>query len=578
MASSEESTAAVPPVGSEAGLLNGDPPPDGTLRFVALGGLGEIGKNMAILEVGGDAVVIDAGLMFPDQEMLGVDLVIPDITALRQRAGRLRGILLTHGHEDHIGALPYLLPELDCPVFGTPMTLGLLRNKLRRNNAAVPSERLRPVAVGEEIRLGAIRAEFVHTTHSVPDSCALVLDTPAGRVLHTGDFKLDHTPVSGPPPDLARLAEVGRLGVRLMLSDSTNAEVAGVAPSESAVGPALRRVMETAEGRVLVVTFASNIARVQQAIDLAVSSDRRCCIVGRNMLSNVDTAVALGRLTVAPGTVIGPRQLAGLADRAVCLIATGAQGEPLSALARISAGTHPFVQVRPTDTVVVSANPIPANEEVVHRVLNRLARLGARVLIGGRDGVHASGHAGADELRFMLELIHPESFVPVHGEHRHLIRHADLATDAGLPRAAIVVADNGTVIDVDAAGIREVGRVPAGNVYVDGVSVEDVVPVVLRDRRALSQDGILIVALAVGRERGELIGGPEIVSRGFAQDARLRPLLGRARAVAREACTGGPAGSRDPVELREAMHDALAAFFLEATGRRPMILPVISEV
>ncbi len=551
-------------------------PEPGVLRFVPLGGLGEIGKNLAVVEVGDDCLVIDCGLMFPDAEMLGIDLVIPDITYLLQRRERVRAILVTHGHEDHIGALPFVLPRLPVPVFGSALALGFLRHKLRRRGFQGSAD-LRPVAAGDRIRLGACTVEFLHVTHSVPDSFALAIETPAGTLLHSGDFKLDPTPIEGPPPDLDRLAAVGRRGVRLLCSDSTNAELLGVTPSERTVGPALRGIVDAAAGRVLIVTFASNIARIQQAVDAALASGRRCCVVGRSMLDTVATAQELGWLRVPSDALLWPRQLDRIPDRELCFICTGAQGEPLAALSRIAAGTHPFVTTRASDTVVLSANPIPGNEQLVHRTVNRLAGQGVRVHASSRDGVHASGHAAQEELRFLLELARPETFVPVHGERRHLHRHAELALETGMPPERVAVVENGGVVEVDGSGLRRAGRAPAGNVYVDGVSTEDVEHVVLRDRQTLAEDGVVIASVALARDRGEVVAGPDIVSRGFARGSRLAPLLAEARMAVLEVCRAD-GGAGDPAELRGAIHDRLAALFLERMQRRPMILPVISEL
>ncbi len=398
--------------------------------MLAFGGLGEIGRNLLTVEWGDDIVVVDSGLMFPETEMLGVDLVIPDVTWLVERRDRVRGIVLTHGHEDHIGALPYILPRLDVPVYGTALTLGILRNKLREHRL-IETTRLHTVRPGDSVTLGSITVEWIHTTHSVPDSCALALHTPLGVIVHSGDFKVDQSPVHGEPPDLARLARLGDQGVLLLLSDSTNAEVEGMTPSERSVGPGIHSIVEGAPGRVLVATFASNISRLQQVIGAAEEAGRRCLVVGRSMLNNVRVAQELGYLQARPGTLVSPRQAERLADAQLCILCTGAQGEPLSALSRIAGAEHPMVSLHPGDTVVLSANPIPGNEEAVHRTINNLHRLGARTYLGSAHGVHASGHAGREELRLLLTLCRPRYFLPVHGEYRHLAAHRELAIATG---------------------------------------------------------------------------------------------------------------------------------------------------
>lgn len=427
------------------------------VRFLALGGVGEIGKNMALLECGPDAILIDAGLRFPRAQESGVDIVLPDIGFVRTRLPRLRGVVLTHGHEDHIGALPFYISELGVPVYGTAVTLGLLRNKLeRRGHRGRPD--LREVGPGHAVRLGGMDVEFIAMTHSVPGSCGLAITTAAGLVVHTGDFKLDQTPVGGPPPDLRRLAKLGEEGVLLLLSDSTNAPRPGVTPSEVTVGPALARVME-APGRVVVVTFASNLARIQQALELAWAAGRRCCLVGRSMLRNVDTGQRLGIIPLREGGLLAPRQLAGLPDRQVCLVATGTQGEPLAALSRIARATHPFLRVHRGDTFVLAANPIPGNEAVVAELVNQLVLAGATVLAGSADGVHASGHGAAEELRFVLALTRPRYFAPVHGEPWHLEAHRQLALRSGQTPESVAELTDGLALEVGEGGMRLAGWV-----------------------------------------------------------------------------------------------------------------------
>ena len=547
------------------------------LRLVPLGGLGEIGRNMLAVECGQDIIVIDSGLMFPEQEMLGIDLVIPDISWLIDRSPRVRGIVLTHGHEDHIGALPYVLPRLPVPVYGTALTLGFLRNKLRDHRLLDASD-LRQVAAGDTVTLGDIGVEWIHMTHSVPDACALALHTPLGTIVHSGDFKIDHTPARGQPPDLGRLARLGDEGVLLLLSDSTNAESEGVTPSERHVGDTLGELFAAAPGRILMATFASNISRLQQAIHAAQASERRCLIVGRSMLNNVRVAQQLGHIDAPPSALVSPRNHASLPDRALAILCTGAQGEPLSALTRIAANEHATVQMREGDTVILSANPIPGNEELVHRTINNLFRRRARVFHSSRHRVHASGHASREELKLLIALVRPRHFVPVHGEYRHLTIHAELAAAVGIPAERILAIDNGTVIEVDDAGIRRLpNRVASGYVYVDGVTLEDAGDVVLRDRRHLAQDGVLIVVLIVERSTGAVVAGPDLVTRGFVEDSSTSALFDQARDHVLGLVSKLSPEAGWPV-WQSAIHEGLARFVFKRTRRRPMILPVVTEV
>lgn len=476
------------------------PPGTGVVRFVPLGGLGEIGKNLALVESGDDVVMIDAGLRFPEVEMEGVDVVLPDISFVMTRRDRLRAVLLTHGHEDHIGALPFFLAMLNVPVYGTDVTIGLLRNKLERRGHTGAAE-LHVVRPGELIPVGAMTAEFIHMTHSVPGSCGIAISTAAGVVVHTGDFKIDQTPIGSDPPNLRRLGELGHQGVLLLLSDSTNAPNQGVTPSEITVRPALDRALRESPGRVIIVTFASNLARLRQIMELAEANGRRTCLVGRSMIRNVATAAELGFLRLPAGGLLAPRELAGIPDDKICLIATGSQGEPLAALSRIAEGTHRFVTAASTDTVVLAANPIPGNEATVNRVVNRLVASGVRLLAGSGDGVHASGHAAGEELRFVIELLRPAFFAPVHGEPRHLIAHRRIAMESGLREDRIGMMDNGTVLEVGPSRLRLAGRVGTGRVYIGG-------------------DGI---SRKVGRGHGGVSGDLLIAS--VTVDAQLRPLV-----------------------------------------------------
>lgn len=546
------------------------------VRLVPLGGLGQIGRNLMAVEVGPDIVVIDGGLMFPEQAMLGIDLVIPDITWLLERRDRVRGILLTHGHEDHIGGLPYILPRLPVPVYGTALTLGLLRSKLREHRLLDATE-LVTVRGGDTVRLGEMDIEFVRTTHSIPDACALALHTPYGVVLHTGDFKFDHTPIQGEPPDLARFARLGDEGVLVLMSDSTNVEQEGITPSERTVGEGLAPIVAGADGRVIIATFASNISRLQQAFDCAQAHGRRTLVVGRSMMNNVQTALELGYLNVGSGHLLWPRQVPRMPDNELLITCTGSQGEPLSALTRIAAGDHPIISVRPGDTVIFSATPIPGNEELVHRTVNNLYRLGARVFTSARHRVHASGHASREELKLMIALTRPRYFLPIHGEYRHLAIHADLARGVGIPADRVLCVDNGAIIEVGETAAVSDRRAPAGHVYVDGLAIEEGADVVLRDRRHLAQDGVIVVVLAVEAQSGAVVAGPDITARGFIDDATTESLFDEARQHVLEVVSALP-GNADFTVWRETIHDSLARFLHTRTRRRPMVLPIVTEL
>ena len=547
------------------------------ITLVPLGGLGQIGRNLMAIEVGDDIVVVDAGLMFPEQAMLGIDLVIPDVSWLLDRRDRVRAIVLTHGHEDHIGGLPYIIPRLAVPVYGTALTLGFLRHKLREHRL-LDSAELNTVRPGDTIRLGDVPVEFVHITHSIPDACALAIHTPLGVIVHSGDFKLDHTPVNSKPPDLGRLARLGDDGVLLLLSDSTNVESEGITPSESSVGDALEPLFAAAPGRIIMATFASNISRLQQAFDRAEACERRVLVVGRSMMNNVQTATELGYLRVSSGQLLWPRQLDKIADDQLLITCTGSQGEPLSALTRIAAGEHPILSIKPGDTVILSANPIPGNEELVHRTINNLYRQKARVFHSSRHRVHASGHASREELKTLIALTRPRYFLPVHGEYRHLAIHAELARSMGMPAENVVAVDNGSVVEVDAEGIRTRDeRAPAGYVYVDGLSVDEAGDVVLRDRVHLAQDGVIVVVLAVEASTGAVVAGPDITSRGFIEDSAHEHLFEEAREEVLRAV-----GKLEPDAgwgvWQGEIHDRLARLLFQRTRRRPMILPVVTEV
>ena len=546
------------------------------LRIIPLGGLGEVGKNMTVYELGGDAIVVDCGLAFPRDEHLGVDLVLPDFGYLRDRP--VRAVLLTHGHEDHVGALPYLLREVRVEeVWATRLTLGLVKSKLDEHGLLRASELREIDPEHGAIELGPFRAEFVRVAHSVPDSVAVLLETEAGRVLHTGDWKLDHTPVDGLRTDVGRLADLGNRGVDLLLADSTNAERPGVTGSERLVGEAFRQIIPQRSGRILVASFASNVHRMQQAIDVAVEVGRKVCVVGRSMRKNLNIARNLGYIDMPEDSLIRPVELEEYAPGEVLILCTGSQGEPLSALVRIAYHDHPAVHVDRGDTVIISARPVPGNELRVHDAINQLAKAGAEVLHQENAPVHVSGHGHAEELRTMISLVRPKAMMPVHGEFRMLAAHARLAEEGGVPPDAIVLAENGAVVELTPAGARVVDDVVSGVTFVDGLGVGDVRDVALRDRRHLSEDGVLIVVATLGGTNGRASAGPpELITRGFAEsDSLLAEMREEADRVLRELVED------DVIEiklLQEHLHDGLGQLIYDRTGRRPMILPVVVEV
>jgi ribonuclease J len=545
------------------------------LRITPLGGLGEVGKNLMVYELGDELVVVDAGLAFPRDEHLGVDLVLPDFSYLRGR--RIRAVLLTHAHEDHVGALPYLIREMRVPeVWGTRLTLGLLQPKLDEHGLLHATELKEAVPEEPPVEIGAFKAEFVRMAHSVPDTVAIVLEAGGLRVLHTGDYKLDHTPVDGLRTDVGRLAEIGNRGVDLLLGDSTNAERPGVTGSERLVGEAFRQIIPVREGRVLIASFASNVHRMQQAVDVAVETGRKVCVIGRSMRKNINIARNLGYLEAPDDTFIRPSELEELARHEAMVLCTGSQGEPMSALTRIAYHDHPAVSVERGDTVILSAKPVPGNELRVHDTINRLAKAGAEVLHQEIAPVHVSGHGNSEEIRTILGLVRPKAVMPVHGEFRMLAAHAKLAREAGVPASSIVLAENGNVVELDENGPRIVDSVETGVTFVDGLGVGDVRDVALRDRRHLSEHGVLIVVATVASNGARPSAEPELIARGFGE---TEPLVAEVRGEAAKVldeCLG-----QDITEiklLQEHLHDSLAQLVYDRTGRRPMILPVIVEV
>lgn len=537
------------------------------LRVIPLGGLGEIGKNMMLLEYGEAIIAVDAGLMFPQEEMLGIDLVIPDVSYVLEGRRQLRAIFLTHGHEDHIGALPYILHQVNVPVYCSPLTAGLVGVKLTEAKLLKKTD-IRVIKPGEVAQEGPFQVEPFSVAHSVPDSTGLAIRTPVGLVIHTGDFKLDHTPVMGQSTDLQRLAQYGREGVLLMLADSTYSEIPGHTPSEQVVGEALRNIMSSASGRVIVTTFASLIARVQQVIDGAAATDRRVFVTGRSMQDNVQMAIDMGYLNVPKGIMANVRELDRIPHRNLAIVTTGSQGEPTSALTRMANQDHAHVTITPGDTVVYSASAVPGNESLVYRTVDNLFRLGARVLYNRIANVHVRGHAAQEELKIMLSLVRPRYFVPIHGEYRHLALHAELARSMGIPDENIFVLNDGDVLELDGRGARQAGHVPADYVYVDGLGVGDIDHVILRDRHHLATDGMVVVILAIEKSTGRVVGRPEVVSRGFVDIEESEDLMERTRDMV-VACLEGAEHIAEWGVVNTKVKDAIGQFLYDETRRRP---------
>ncbi|MCL2350948.1 MAG: ribonuclease J [Firmicutes bacterium] len=541
-----------------------------------LGGLQEVGKNMAVLEYGSDIIVVDCGVDFPDDDMLGVDLVIPDYSYLLRNKSKVRAVFLTHGHEDHIGSIPYFLRDFNVPIYGTRLTLGLVENKLKEHS--LTQTELVCVTPGETIKEGVFEVEFIHTTHSIADTVAFAIRTPVGVVVHTGDFKVDYTPINGGTIDLQRFAELGRSGVLLLMCESTNVEQKGYTMSEKSVGVVLEGIFQqSANQRIMVATFSSHIYRIQQIFNSAVKHNRKVAVVGRSMTSTVKTAVELGYLEIPPHVQIEANELKNYTDEQIVIITTGSQGEPMSALSRMAAAEHKQVEIKPGDKIIISSSAIPGNEKTISKVINDLMRKGADVIYEGLMEVHVSGHAKQEELKLMHALTRPRFFMPIHGEYKHLKHHRDLAVSLGMAKEDIFVLGNGDVLELTRESAKATGTVPSGQVMVDGLGVGDVGNVVLRDRKHLAQDGLTIVVVTIEEETGQIVAGPDIISRGFVYVREAETLMEEARNVVRAAlmeCDNLGEWSY----VKSLIKDTLKEFLWQKTKRSPMILPIIMEV
>lgn len=550
------------------------------LLIFALGGVGEIGKNMYCVQYANDIIVIDSGLKFPEQDMLGIDIVIPDIGYLTENRDKVRGIIITHGHEDHIGGLPYVLKHLNVPLYATKLTMGLIEAKLKEANLLGTTNRIL-INADSVLSLGTLTATFFKTNHSIPDSVGVALDTPEGVVVHTGDFKFDQTPVNDQYADLHRMAEIGKKGVLALLSDSTNAERPGYTGSEKSVGVEIEEVFRKAKQRVVIATFASNIHRVQQVFDAAAATNRKVTVIGRSMVNVVSIASELGYLNIPDGMLIEPEEVNKLAADRVVILSTGSQGEPMSALTRMARSTHRKVDILPGDTVIIAATPIPGNERDVGRTVDELFRIGANVIYGPGSvtGVHVSGHGSQEELKLMLNLMKPKYFIPIHGEYRMLRQHGLLAESVGMAKEDIFMCDIGDTVEIQNGVARKGSKVQSGNILIDGLGVGDVGNIVLRDRKLLSQDGILVVVVTLSKQDGKILSGPDIISRGFVYVRESEGLLEEANRIVTNTLTKlMNENVNEWASLKTNVKDVLGRFLYEQTRRRPMILPIIMEV
>ncbi len=552
----------------------------GKLRVIPLGGLNEVGKNITVLEYADDIIIVDCGLGFPDEDMPGIDLVIPDTSYLEANREKIRGIVLTHGHEDHIGAIPYVLRQINTPIYGTKLTLGIIKNKLTEH--ILPYEpQLNCVRAGQTIRLGEFVVEFIHANHSIADACCLAITTPLGVIIHSGDFKLDVTPIDGEMMNITRLGEIGRKGVLMLMCESTNAERPGFTPSERKVGKSLEYIFTSnADKRIVIATFSSNVHRVQQIINVSARHGRKVAITGRSMLNIVTAAVELGYMTVPTGVLVDINEIRRFKPEELTLVTTGSQGEPMSALYRMAFGDHAQVSLGRNDLVVLSASAIPGNEKLVGRIINELSKNGVSVLHDAVVEVHVSGHACQEELKLMQALTRPKYFMPIHGEYRHLAANRELALDMGIEDRNIFISDIGKVLEIDSKGARFAGTVPSGKILVDGYGVGDVGNIVLRDRRHLAQDGLIVVVASIDAESGLLISGPDIVSRGFVYVRESEELMDEVRSIAADAIARclDSGGAIDRMHLKNCVKDDLSKYLYAKTKRKPMVLPVIMNV
>ncbi len=547
------------------------------LMIIPLGGLGEIGKNMTVFQYGEDIVVLDAGLAFPEDDMLGIDIVIPDMSYLIENRDKVKAVVITHGHEDHIGALAYLLKEINVPVYATNLVCGLIEGKLKENK--VKATALNVVKAGDEIRIGAFKIGFIQTNHSIPDACGVYFKTPVGTVVHTGDFKIDPTPVDGKLMDIHKFAELGNRGVLALLSDSTNVEKEGYTGSEKSVGPAIMRAVGEAKGRVILATFASNVSRIQQAIDAAVTHKRKVVVLGRSMINVTEIAQDRGYLNVPEGIIIDADEMNRYRDDQLLILTTGSQGEPMAGLSRMATNNHRTVSVMPSDTVILSATPIPGNEGAVGRTIDNLMKQGVRVVYGKEKGIHVSGHASQEELKTMLNLVRPKYFIPVHGEYRMLMKHGELAVAMGVNPKNVLVGENGQIFEFTSRSGRKAGRVTAGRVFVDGLGVGDVGNIVIRDRQQLAQEGMVIVVMAMDKASGTVVSGPNIVSRGFVYVRDSEELMEEAQRRVEDVVAKCEIGKvKEWAVIKSQVRDTLSRYLYEKTRRRPMILPIILDV